>query len=169
MANCELTIHFEEFDSAEGLPEDEQSLVAAAWSARDRAYAPYSHFTVGAAVQTRDGTVYTGSNQENAAFNGSHAERVALDTAGAHGGKHQVAKIAVVGGQESMSFSDACGPPEEPITPCGTCRQDLKEVEGVSGEQIIIILASRSGIRRLVGVASLLPFAFGPASLEIRS
>ena len=162
-----LTIQYEEYDSAEQLAEDEQNLVASAWAARQNAHAPYSNFHVGAAVRTRDGRVIQGSNQETANYKGSCAEKVVLDSTGAVGVKNQVAKIAIVSGPTSLNPDDEATGQEEPVAPCGQCRQDIKEVEDLSGEPIVIILASRTKIRRLIGINNLLPFAFGPADLGI--
>lgn len=167
MAKQTLQIEYEEFDSSDELPVDEQALVTAAWEARQNSYSPYSHFEVGAAVLTKDGKTFKGSNQENAPYKVSCAERVTLDTVGAAGFKGQVAKIAVVGGPESMNPEEHPAEPEEPVTPCGQCRQDIKEAEDLSGEPIVIIMASRNKVRRIVGISNLLPFAFGPANLGI--
>lgn len=163
----ELKIEYEEYDSADQLAEDEQNLIASAWAARQNAHAPYSNFYVGAAVKTKDGRVIQGSNQETANYKGSCAEKVVLDSTGAAGVKNQVAKIAIVGGHSSLNPQNEAIESEEPVAPCGQCRQDIKEVEDLSGEPIVIILASRTKIRRIVGIKNLLPFAFGPADLGI--
>lgn len=162
-----LTIEYEEYDSPDELPVDEKNLVASAWAARQNAHAPYSRFRVGAAVLTKDGQVIQGSNQETANYYGSHAEKVALDSTGAAGLKNRVAKIAIVAGPDSLNPEDQATEPEEPVAPCGQCRQDIKEAEDISGEPIVIILASRTKIRRVTGISNLLPFAFGPADLGI--
>ncbi len=155
-----LTIAYEEYDKSAELSADEQVLVAAATAARPNAYAPYSGFLVGAAVQTADGRTFVGSNQETANHKSSCAERVALDSASAAGAKKQITKIAVVGGPATDTV--AVSPAEEPLTSCGQCRQDLQEIETLTGTPLVIIFAGRSKIRRLVGVENLLPFAFGP-------
>ena len=152
-----LTIEYEEYAASADLPQDEQDLLASAQEAREKAYAPYSKFNVGAAVLTKDGHVLLGSNQETANYKGSCAEKVALDAAGVAGAKGKILKIAIAGDPESP----------EPITPCGQCRQDLKEAEDLSGEPITIILGSHEKIMRVVGIDQLLPFAFGPANLGI--
>lgn len=162
-----LTIEYEEYQSPDELAEDEQRLLESAWAARKNSYAPYSHFNVGAAVSTTDGQIFQGSNQENANFKVSCAERVTLDSIGAAGKKNKIAKLAVVGGPDSLDRQEIPNEPEEPITPCGQCRQDIKEVEDLSDDPIVIILASRNRIRRFVGIKQLLPFAFGPADLGI--
>lgn len=162
-----LTIEYEEYESSDELPEDEQNLLVAAWAARKNAYAPYSHFHVGTAVLTKDGKIVQGSNQENANFKVSCAERVALDSTGAAGQKNNVAKLAVVGAPDSLDIKTKPSEVEEPVTPCGQCRQDIKETEDLSGEPIVIILASRNRIRKFVGISQLLPFPFGPTDLGI--
>jgi cytidine deaminase len=170
MAQKKLILEYQEFDSESALAEDEKQLVNSAWEARHRAYAPYSHFTVGAAVLTKDGKIFQGNNQETANYKGSCAERVALDTLGAAGLKNQVFKIAIVGGRDNSANKLSAGKEnEEPVSPCGQCRQDLKEFEDLSREPITIILASRKKIRKFVGIGNLLPFAFGPLHLGIAS
>ena len=92
-----------------------EELLAAAREARANAYAPYSEYTVGAALETADGTVYTGCNVENVNFSNSlHAEEVALGTAVADGHR-EFARLAVSSGAE------------DGVTPCGMCRQTLAE------------------------------------------
>ncbi len=162
-----LTIEYDEYESPNELAEDEQNLLKSAWEARQNSYAPYSNFNVGAAVLTKDGQVFQGNNQENANFKVSCAERVALDSTGAAGKKDRIVKLAVVGGPNSLDRQEIPNEPEEPITPCGQCRQDIKEAEDLSDDPIVIILASRNRIRRFVGIKQLLPFAFGPADLGI--
>lgn len=158
---------FEGNDAIDSLPDDERNLVLAAWEARKNAYMPYSKFAVGAAGLISNGQIFIGSNQELANYDGSCAERVVLDSIGAAGYKDQVRKLAIVGAPASVTLDgDRPTEPEEPVVPCGRCRQVIKEVEVLSKEPIVIILASRNKIRR-VGLDILLPFAFGPASLGI--
>ncbi len=98
----------------------DKELLHAALAARTHAYAPYSHFAVGAALLTSDGTVYTGVNIENASFGVTNcAERTALFTAVAAGERDFVA-IAVAGGKDGSA-------PASPCPPCGICRQALAE------------------------------------------
>lgn len=167
MTTHNLTIKYEEYDSSDKLSGDEQGLIKSAWEARQHAHAPYSNFFVGASVLTRNGLVLKGSNQETANYKGSCAEKVALDSSGVAGVKNHITKIAVVGGPQSLIQHEKILTPEEPITPCGQCRQDIKEVEDMSGEPITIILASRNVVRRIIGIKNLLPFAFGPSDLGI--
>ncbi len=169
MATKTLEIKYEEFTSPDELPEDEQNLIAQAWETRKSAYAPYSHFRVGAAVLTKSGEVFLGNNQETANFRANCAEGVVLNTAAAaNGTENKVSKLAIVGGPESMDPDIIPEEPEEPVTPCGECRQEIKEAEDRGGTPITIIVASRNRIRRFVGVDTLLPFSFGPANLGIQ-
>lgn len=128
---------------------DLDALVAAARTARARAYAPYSRFAVGAAVRTADGQVFPGCNIENAAYPATIcAERVAITTAWASGARDIVA-LAVI--------ADTAGP----VAPCGTCRQVIAELAPTA----LIILANTAGARQHTTAAELLPGAFTPESL----
>lgn len=120
------------FDSLRELPEDERALIEESMRAKGFAYMPYSNFKVGAAVLA--GEMFGGSNQETAVYNGTHAERSALDRAAQSGKKGLISKIAIVG--------DA----ENPLTPCGPCRQDIKEVEDLAGSPIVILMADRKSV-----------------------
>ena len=124
------------------------SLVAAARQAQQQAYAPYSHYQVGAAVETVDGTVYTGCNIENASYGlAICAERVALGAAMTAGAR-QFRRIAVVSSSEP------------PASPCGACRQVLAEL---APDAEVIAAGPRSVMRWTV--AELLPVAFTPGHL----
>ena len=102
-----------------------QMLIALAEGARKNSYAPYSHFTVGAAVLCADGSVYTGCNIENASYTPTCcAERVALFSAVADG-KREFSAIAVCGGEENEKPRARC-------YPCGVCRQVISELCGDS-------------------------------------
>ncbi len=110
---------------------DFEALVSAARDARKNAYAPYSHYAVGAAVQTASGKVYTGCNIENAAYpSGLCAERVAIFKAVADG-EREMRAIAVV--------TSNLG------SPCGACRQVLSEF---AADDVVIVLAPARGNRR---------------------
>lgn len=167
MQKKQLKITYEE-GTIDNLEKSEQELVSYAILARDQAYAPYSHFKVGAAIQTIRDEIITGANQETAAYHGSHAEKVALDSAAMIGRKDQVSKIAIFGLHDSQNPGEEPKDPEQPCTPCGLCRQDLKEAEDLSNQPLIIIMASRNKVIRVTGIDNLLPWAFGPASLGIK-
>lgn len=129
-----------------------ESLIAAARSAADRAYAPYSGFAVGAALLTADGAVITGGNVENASYGLTIcAERSAIVAAVA-AGHREVMAIAV-------SAPGAFG-----TTPCGACRQVLNEFVPRDGE-LVILLDGEAGIEA-IRLSDLLPRAFGPRSID---
>lgn len=123
---------------------DEQELIAQAREAREKAYAPYSNFAVGAALLAKSGRVYTGCNVENASYGLSIcAERTAVFKAVSEGVRDFEA-IAVV--------------TEKGVTPCGACRQVLMEF----GEDIQVIVADEAGVYRVFTLRELLPEAFTP-------
>ena len=134
---------------------DEQ-LLDLARSAAAKAYAPYSNFHVGCAIESVDGEVATGANMENACYRlGLCAEQSALTTAQHKFGLEKVARIAVVGGSDAT----VC-------TPCGGCRQAILEAAQLSGRDVEIICGSGDGSaveRHSIG--ELIPFGFGPANL----
>jgi cytidine deaminase len=134
---------------AEVPTEQLDELVRAAHDARTRAYAPYSEFTVGAAVLA-GGTVYSGCNVENASYGLSIcAERVAATTAVA-AGERRFDAVAVVGSAD------------RPTPPCGACRQFLNEF----GPTMPVAVETPDGRRELWRLDGLLPHAFGPEFLE---
>jgi cytidine deaminase len=134
---------------------DEQ-LLDLAHAAAAKAYAPYSNFHVGCAIESVDDEVVTGANMENACYRlGVCAEQSALTTAQHAFGLHKVARIAVVGGTDAI----VC-------TPCGGCRQAILEAAQLSGRDVEILCGSGDGSaieRHTIG--ELIPFGFGPANL----
>lgn len=125
-------------------------LLAAARGARERAYAPYSRFLVGAAFLDEAGRVHAGCNVENAAYpEGTCAEAGALSALVLAGGRRIAAAVVV-------------GESPEPITPCGGCRQKLREF---AGAELPIRSADLSGWRAEHTLAALLPASFGPTHL----
>ena len=121
-----------------------EELKAAAIAMLDRAYVPYSHFPVGAALECEDGTVYTGCNVENAAYPaGICAERNAIFHAVAEG--HTAFKRIVVAGKSD----DFC-------VPCGVCRQVMREF---CDEEFLIYMVDRDGYETHT-LAEILPFSF---------
>ena len=129
-------------------PELIDRLVAAATEVRDKAHAPYSRFTVGAAVLDGDGRVHAGCNVENASYGLSVcAERHAIAAAISSGGS----------GIQALAVVTDTNPPS---SPCGACRQVLVEFGDFP-----VILANPKGERSLTSVAELLPDAFTPESL----
>lgn len=131
-------------------------LVRAAIEARERAYTPYSHFAVGAALLCADGTVYQGCNIENAAYTPTNcAERTAVFKAVSEGVRHFRA-IAVVGGPEGSPVSEWCAP-------CGVCRQVLREF--CDPDTFLVVLGRSKDEWRTYLLREILPMGFGPEDL----
>lgn len=133
------------------MPIDREALVVAARKARQRAYAPYSRYQVGAALLTEDGAIFTGCNVENASYPASIcAERVAITKAVSEGHRlfHAIAIVTSNG-----------------AAPCGICRQVMNEF----APTMLVILADEEHIIGEYTVAALLPKGFGPGHLTPRS
>ena len=142
----------------------DQELITAARAAAMRAYAPYSGFSVGCAIESLDGELVTGANMENACYRlGLCAEQSALTTAQHAFGLDKVARMAVAGGDGSgaaLAGDVVC-------TPCGGCRQAIYEAACLSGRDIEIICSSGDGSAvENHRINDLLPNGFGPANLE---
>lgn len=136
------------------LSEKDKNLVECAKKATETAYAPYSKFNVGAAVLLENDEIISGSNQENAAFpSGTCAERTTIYYAGARFPSVRFCKLAIA------AFTDGDFI-EEPISPCGACRQAILEYEKLGGQPIEILLAGRNKVYKLQGIRSLLPLSF---------
>jgi cytidine deaminase len=141
----------------------EEQLIAAARAAASKAYAPYSGFSVGCAVESVDGEVVTGANMENACYRlGLCAEQSALTAAQHAFGLDKVARIAVAGGDGSAAALSG----ELVCTPCGGCRQAILEAAQLSGRDVEVLCANGDGTqaeRHLI--STLIPHGFGPANL----
>lgn len=143
-----------EFDSHEELESNDKELVLEAAKAALNAYAPYSMFRVGAAIRLENGTIIKGTNVENAAFpSGICAERSAIAALVSGYPDEKPAAIAIAALTED-------GLTEEPVTPCGNCRQVIAEEEARSGNQIKIILAGKKKTIIVESIKSLLPLQF---------
>lgn len=148
------------FCALEELPEIEKLLIERAKSASVNAYAPYSHFLVGAAVLLENGEIITGNNQENAAYpSGLCAERTAMFYANANYPDVPVTALAV-------AAQNAGGFLKDPIAPCGSCRQVLLETEQRYGKKLRALLYGTSEIAILETVKDLLPLSFGVEALK---
>lgn len=131
------------------------ALIAEAAAARELAYAPYSHFQVGAALLCRDGRVFRGCNVENASYGLCNcAERTAFFSAIAHGYRPgDFEKLAVIGATDG------------PIAPCGACRQVILEL---GGNELEVLLTNLAGDLLQTTASAQLPHAFGGADLRPR-
>jgi cytidine deaminase len=131
----------------------DDELFAAALAARSHAYAPYSGFAVGAAVRGGSGRVYSGCNVENAAYPvGACAEAGAI-------------AACICAGETSIVAALVAADSEAPVTPCGACRQRLREF---AGPDTPIHAADQSGIKATFALGDLLPHSFGPSHLSPR-
>ena len=159
MKNIELKINVQYLQLDE-LPQDEQELVAAAIKATDNSNAKYSHFRVGAALLLTDGSVVIGANQENAVFPlGLCAERTAIFAAQAQRPEMSMSKLAIA------ARNDA-GLVRNPVSPCGSCRQVILEMEERYGQPIRILLYGTDGVYAVDTVRDLLPLCFVDGSMK---
>lgn len=156
MNTTEHTLHiaYKEYASVADLPADDRTLMQAAIDATATAYAPYSHFHVGAAVRLAGGEIVKGSNQENAAYpSGLCAERTALFAAGSQHPQEAVTALAIVARNEQGQLVEAA--------PCGACRQVLLESQQRAGAPVRVLMYLAGGRIRVVDdAATLLPFSF---------
>jgi cytidine deaminase len=128
-----------------------ERLLAAARAAREQAYAPYSNFKVGAALLDEQGRIHAGCNVENAAYpQGVCAEAGALSAMALAGGRRLQAVLVMGAGAD-------------PCTPCGGCRQKLREF---GNDSLPVLIADPSGLRARYTLGQLLPASFGPEHLK---
>jgi cytidine deaminase len=128
-----------------------EALLATARAVREQAHAPYSRFKVGAAVLDEQGRVHAGCNVENASYpQGQCAEAGAVAAMIAAGGKRIVATVVV-------------GEGSEPVTPCGGCRQKLREF---ASDDTPVVVADMQQVRARFTLGELLPHSFGPEHLK---
>ena len=142
------------------LSSEHQNLIFNAKEQVQKAYAPYSGFHVGAAIQLENGVIFTGSNQENSAYpSGLCAERVAMFYANSQYPNVAVKSIAVAAFTNGNFLL-------EPVTPCGSCRQVLLETELRFEKDIEILLYGTKEIYLIQNVKQLLPLCFEKSSLQ---
>lgn len=133
-----------------------REMIDQAFAQMSRAYAPYSHFHVGAALLGADGKIYTGCNVENAAYGPSNcAERTAFFSAVSQG-QQEFRAICIAGGHQGIA-RDYC-------SPCGVCRQVMMEF--CDPDTFQVILAKNPRDYRMFTLGELLPMGFGPGNLE---
>lgn len=154
MTTKEIKIAYEEYASLEELSALDRALSEAAVAAVEQSYAPYSRFNVGAAVRMADGSIYTGSNQENIAYpSGLCAERTAMFYAHSHSKGVAMESIAIAAMQDGKLCPD-------PATPCGACRQVMAEFQTESGKDMSILLVGGKSIWKFKKVDDILPLIF---------
>lgn len=148
---CPYTV----YDTVEELSDLDAALLRKAHEAANNAYAPYSKFHVGAAVRLTNGAIVMGNNIENAAYpSGLCAERVAMFSAMAQYPGVPFEALAVTAHSESKLI-------DEPVAPCGACRQVMVEVEQLSKQPLRVLCQGETGsIFAFDGIESLMPFIF---------
>ena len=140
--------------------EVEKSLIDAAKEATSNAYAPYSKFHVGAALLLENGKIITGNNQENAAYpSGLCAERTAVFYANAQYPDQKIEALAVAAFYNDKFTDDL-------ISPCGSCRQVLLEVESRYNSPVKILLYKNGEVYVADSMSSLMPLSFTKDALE---
>jgi len=148
------TVRLLEYSKPEELGTDQQMLVQKAIEAAKSAYAPYSQYMVGAAALLENGLTVIGNNQENAAYpSGLCAERVAIFYAGARYPGVPVRSIAIAAKRDDILQ-------DEPVAPCGACRQVLYEKESQGKALLEVILVGSQRIQVIKQVSDLLPLPF---------
>lgn len=150
-----IEIQFEIFENPSELPNEIQNLMDKAREARNNAYAPYSQFSVGAALLLDSGEITIGSNQENAAYpSGLCAERVAIFHCGAVYPNAIITALAITASSLNHELID-------PIGPCGACRQSLYEYEQKQNAPITIFFMGETGsVIKVASIKDLLPLGF---------
>ena len=160
MKEIEIKSLFRVYDMDE-LSQSDRELVSAAMEATKGSYAPYAKFRVGAASRLANGLVFTGANQENAAYpSGLCAERTTLFAANAQYPDQPVLALAIAA-RKGNRFMPT------PISPCGACRQVISGVEDRFGHPVRILLYGTEGIYECNGIDALLPLRFVDSDMHI--
>ena len=160
MKEIEIKSLFRVYDMDE-LSQSDRELVSAAMEATKGSYAPYSKFRVGAAARLANGLVFTGANQENAAYpSGLCAERTTLFAANAQYPDQPVLALAIAA-RKGNRFMPT------PISPCGACRQVISGVEDRFGHPVRILLYGTEGIYECNGIDALLPLRLVDSDMHI--
>ncbi|MCF8274759.1 MAG: cytidine deaminase [Flavobacteriaceae bacterium] len=148
------------FESLDELPKDVSSLMKNAVEAREKAYAPYSNFYVGAALLLDNNQIITGNNQENASYpSGLCAERTAIYYANSQYPNAKIVRMAISAGSKKNLTNS-------PIPPCGACRQAIAEYEVKQNAPIEIYFMGEVGnIAKSNSLANLLPLIFDKSAL----
>ena len=143
------------------LTKEQKELVDAADKVTQNSHSPYSKFRVGSALRCKDNSIVTGTNFENAAYGSTIcAERAAIFRANAKG-KKEFKQIAIIG--RGADFDS-----EDPISPCGACRQVILEIAHLSDTDIEVIMSNSKKDKIIISsITELLPLGFGPQNLGI--
>lgn len=155
MKEVKIESTFKVYEDLSELPDDIQQLMQSAIETREKAYAPYSKFKVGAAILLDNNEVVVGSNQENASYpSGLCAERTAIYYAGAKYPKAKILKMVITASSQNQVT-------DSPIPPCGACRQSISEYE-IKQEQPIEIyfMGVKGKVVKSNSLANLLPLGF---------
>lgn len=160
MQKLQLITDYILFDTISELDIQDQELMNLAIESRKQAYAPYSNFSVGAAILLNNGKIVIGSNQENAAYpSGMCAERVAIYSAGSKYPRVSILKLAI---SASSSLKEII----QPVAPCGACRQAISEYEVNQKTPIEIFFMGELGkIIKVNSLKDLLPLSFDKSFL----
>jgi cytidine deaminase len=156
-----ISFSYKEYETFNDLDESDRELIDAARNSAENAYAPYSKFSVGAAIRLESGTIVSGANIENAAFpSGICAERSALANSISNYPGDKPSAIAIAA-KTIEGFT------EDPIPPCGNCRQVIAEEESRTGKHIRIILSGRTKTLIIDNIGCLLPLQFNKKNLKV--
>jgi cytidine deaminase len=164
MKNVEIHCILNEYESRDELNKDDKELLEEAKTSMNKAYAPYSHFHVGAAIMLENGIILRGNNQENASYPiGLCAERVAIFAAGANYPNVKIKAMAITANSDHFLVN-------KPITPCGACRQAIAEYEHRYSQDIRLIMSGESGKVLIAdSIGNLLPYQFNADDLKIKT
>ena len=163
MKNVQIKCDLTEYETQEELNGEDNQLINEAKASMKDAYAPYSHFNVGAAVLLDNGVIVRGNNQENASYpTGLCAERVAIFAAGANYPGIALKSLAVCASSEHFHV-------DKPVAPCGACRQAIAEFEHRYKKNIRMIMTGEKGkVITADSISSLLPFQFNGDDLKTK-
>jgi len=161
MKKQNIAFEIEIYHTHDELGEEDNKLMAKAIEARENAYAPYSNFQVGAAVLLENGEVVVGNNQENASYpSGLCAERVAIFQAGAKYPNIVIQSIAISATSKNYKV-------DNPVAPCGNCRQSISEYEFKQKQPIRILMMGEIGeVFKCQSIGDILPLAFNNSFLK---
>lgn len=161
MLEKDIRITIEEYDSMQGLSDADLQLMEQAEASLKDAYAEYSHYRVGAALRLSNGKIFTGNNQENAAYpSGLCAERVAMFYAKSQYPDESIEAVAISAKADAFIIQEA-------VAPCGACRQVMAEYQTQQGRPIRVIMKGEKGpVLAIQSIETLLPLMFHAEELK---